>query len=101
MEAYKDAYPTRTYIRPNSEIAMSRQFLLLLTDSSKSEYLGKEIVPDMGVGRYLGPERNGVSLGRGGEGGPGPPRNEGDKQSVLNKSGDNMDKDEEEQASRA
>jgi hypothetical protein len=32
------------------------------------------IVPDRGAGRCLGPEGNGVSLGKGGEGGPGPPR---------------------------
>jgi hypothetical protein len=42
------------------------------------------IVPEMGVGRCLGPEGNGVSSGEGGEGGPGPPRSEEDKQSVLN-----------------
>jgi hypothetical protein len=36
--------------------------------------VGKEdiTVPDMGAGRYLGPESNGVGLGKGGEGGPGP-----------------------------
>ncbi len=54
----------------------------------------------MEAGHCLGPERNGVSLGKGGEGGPGPPRREGDKQSVLNQGRDNMDKDEEERASR-
>jgi hypothetical protein len=52
----------------------------------------------MRAGRCLVPEGNGVSLGKGGEGGPGPPRSEGDKQSVLNKGRDNMDKDEEERA---
>jgi hypothetical protein len=30
------------------------------------------VVPAMGAGRCLGPEGNGVSLGKGGEGGPGP-----------------------------
>jgi hypothetical protein len=49
--------------------------------------------PDIGAGRYLGPEGNGVSLGEGGEGGPGPPRGEGDKQSVLNEGRDNMEKE--------
>ncbi len=29
-------------------------------------------MPDIGVGRCLGPEGNGVSLEEGGEGGPGP-----------------------------
>jgi hypothetical protein len=58
------------------------------------------IVPEMGVGRCLGPEGNGVSSGEGGEGGPGSPRSEEDKQSVLNEDRDNMDKDEEEWASR-
>jgi hypothetical protein len=47
----------------------------------------------------LGPKGNGVSLGKGGEGGPGPPRREGDKQSVLNEGRDNMDKDKEERVS--
>jgi hypothetical protein len=58
-------------------------------------------VPEMGVRRCLGPEGNGVSLGKGGEGGSSPPRSEGDKQLMLNKSRDNMDKDEEERASQA
>jgi hypothetical protein len=57
-------------------------------------------VPDMGAGCCLEPEGNGVSLGEGGEGGPSPPRGEGDKQSVLSKGRDNMDQDEEERASR-
>jgi hypothetical protein len=58
-------------------------------------------VPDMGARRCLGPEGNGVSLGKGDKGGPGPRRNEGDKQSVLNEVRENMDKDEEEWASWA
>jgi hypothetical protein len=57
-------------------------------------------VPDMGAGSCLRPEGNGVSLGKGGEGGPGPPRDREDKQSVLSEGRDNMEKDEEEQASR-
>jgi hypothetical protein len=57
-------------------------------------------VPDMGAGRCLGPEGNGVSLGNGGEGGPGPSRGKEDKQSVLSEGRYNMEKDEEEQASR-
>ncbi len=61
----------------------------------------KSAVPDMRAGRCLGPEGNGVSLGEGGEGGPGPPRGEDDNQSVLREGRDNMDKDEKEQASRA
>jgi hypothetical protein len=53
-------------------------------------------VPYRGVGRYLGPEGNGVSLGKGGgEGGPGPPGSKEDKQSVLSKGGGNMEKEEE------
>jgi hypothetical protein len=55
----------------------------------------------MGAGRCLGPKGNGVSSGEGGAVGPGPPRSEGDKQSVLHKGRDNIDKDEEERASRA
>jgi hypothetical protein len=49
----------------------------------------------MRAGRCLGLEGNGVSLGVGGEGGPGPLRSVGDKQSVRNEGRDNMDKDEE------
>ncbi len=54
------------------------------------------IVPDMGAGR-----ENGVSLGEGGEGGPGPPVRKEDKQSVLSEGRGNMEKEEEEWASRA
>ncbi len=52
-------------------------------------------MPDIGAGHCLGPEGNRVSLGEGFEGGPGPPRGEGNNQS------DNMGKDEEERASWA
>ncbi len=55
----------------------------------------------MRVVRCLGPEGNGVSLGEGCQRGPGPPRDEGDKQSVLNEGRGTMDKDEEERASQA
>ncbi len=58
-------------------------------------------MPDMRAGCCLGQEGNGVSLGEGGEGRPGPPRSKGDKQSVLNEGRDNMDKGEEERASWA
>ncbi len=54
----------------------------------------------MGAGRCLGPEGNGVSLGKRGEGEPGPSRGKEDKQSVLSEGRDNMEKVEEEQASR-
>jgi hypothetical protein len=54
----------------------------------------------MREGHCLGPEGNGVSLGKGDEGGPGPPRGEGDKQSVFNRGSNNMDKDKEERAYR-
>jgi hypothetical protein len=49
----------------------------------------------MGSGCCLGPEGNGVSLGEGSEGGPGPPGSKEDKQSVFSKGRDSMDKDEE------
>jgi hypothetical protein len=52
-------------------------------------------VPDMGAGHCLEPDGNGVSLGEGSEGGPGPPGGERDKQSVLSERRNNMDKDEE------
>ncbi len=54
----------------------------------------------MGAGRCLGPEGNGVSLGKGVREGPDPPRGEGDKQSVLSEGRGNMEKEEEERASR-
>ncbi len=44
----------------------------------------------------LGSEGNGVSLGKGVEGGPGPPGSKEDKQSVLSEGGGNMEKEEEE-----
>ncbi len=39
-------------------------------------------MPDTRVGCCLGPEGNGVGPGEGGEGRPGPPNKEGDKQSL-------------------
>jgi hypothetical protein len=57
-------------------------------------------LPEGGAGHCLGPEGTGVSSGKGGEGGPGRPRSEGDKQSVLKEGRNNMDKDEEERASQ-
>ncbi len=47
------------------------------------------------AGYCLESEGNGVSLGEGGEGGPGPPVGRKDKQSVLSRGRDNMAKDEE------
>ncbi len=58
-------------------------------------------VPDIGAGRCLGPEGNGVSLGEGCEGGAGPPGSKEHKQSVLGKGRGNMEKEEEEWASQA
>ncbi len=40
--------------------------------------LHRIIVPDMGAGRCLGPEKNGFSFGGGGGGGDGPPGNKED-----------------------
>jgi hypothetical protein len=54
-----------------------------------------------GVGRCLGPERNGVSSGEGGEGGPGPPSREEDKQSTPSKEGGKMEQEEEGRVGRA
>jgi hypothetical protein len=45
-------------------------------------------------------EENGVGVGEGSEGGPGPPERGKDKQSMPTKGRDNMGKDEEEQSSR-
>jgi hypothetical protein len=47
----------------------------------------------MGAGRCLGPVGNGVSLGEGGEGGPGPLENKEDKQSALSEGGGSMEKE--------
>jgi hypothetical protein len=40
-------------------------------------------------------------MGGGGEGGPGPPETGKDKQSMLSKGADNMEKDEKEQSNQA
>jgi hypothetical protein len=56
----------------------------------------KRTVPNMRVGRCLGHEGNGVSSGEGGEGAPGPPSKEEDKQSTPNKEGSNMEQEEKE-----
>ncbi len=52
-------------------------------------------MPDVQADYCLESEGNGVSLGKGGEGGPGPPGGRKNKQSVLSKGWDNMGKDEE------
>jgi hypothetical protein len=59
------------------------------------------VVPDMKAGRCRGPEGNGVSSGERGEEGPDPPRGREDKQSIPNKEGGNMGKEEEGRTSRA
>ncbi len=61
----------------------------------------EETVPDTRVGRYLGPEGNGVSSREGGEGGPGPPDEKRDKQSTSIKEGGNMEQEEEGKKSQA
>jgi hypothetical protein len=58
-------------------------------------------VPDMVAGRCLEPEGNGISFGKRGEGGPGPPGCRGDKRSALSEEGGNMEKEEEGRRSRA
>ncbi len=57
-------------------------------------------MPDVEASCCLGSEGNGVNFGGGGEGGPGLPERGKDKQSMLSKGGDNMEKEEEEQSSR-
>jgi hypothetical protein len=64
-------------------------------------YLGIYILPDTRAGRCLGPEGNGVSSREKGEGGPGPPGGEGDKQSTPSEEGGNMEKEEEGRTSQA
>jgi hypothetical protein len=49
----------------------------------------------MRVGRCLGPEGGGVSSEEEGEGGPGPPSREEDKQLTPSKERDNMEQEEE------
>jgi hypothetical protein len=58
-------------------------------------------VPNIPVGRCLEPEGNGVSSGEVGEGGPGPPSTDKDKQSTPNKEGGNMEQEEEGRTSQA
>ncbi len=69
-----------------------------LTDCGKSMYSKCAL---QGVGRCLGPEGNRVSPGEGGEGGPGPPDKERDKQSTPSKEGGNMEQEEEGKKSQA
>ncbi len=57
-------------------------------------------VPSIEAGCCRGSERNGVSMGAGGEGGPERPERGKDKQLMPSKGGDNMEKDEEEQPNR-
>jgi hypothetical protein len=54
----------------------------------------------METGCCLGSEGNGVSLGKGGEGEPGPSERGKVKQSIPSKGGDNMEKDEEERSNQ-
>ncbi len=56
-------------------------------------------MPDVEVGCCLGSEGNGISVGEGGKGRPGPPERGKDKQSMPNKGRDNMGKDEDNQPS--
>jgi hypothetical protein len=42
------------------------------------------------VGECVDPEVNGVTMGRGAEGGPGPPSGKRDKQLICNSGGDKM-----------
>ncbi len=56
-------------------------------------------MPDVEAGYCLGSEGNRVSSEERGEGGPGPPGDRKDKQSVLSVGRDNMGKDEEDQTS--
>ncbi len=57
-------------------------------------------MPDVEMGCCLGSEGNGVSMGKDGEGRPGPPERRKDKQSVPYKGRDNIGKDKEDQPSR-
>jgi hypothetical protein len=76
------------------------QWQLSSTKSAWRKNLGSNctysdvIVPNMRVGRCLGPEGNGVSSREGGEGGPGPPSREEDEQSTPNKECGNMEQEE-------
>jgi hypothetical protein len=46
------------------------------------------LVTDRGKKECVDPKGNGVTMGRGAEGGPGPPSGEQDKQSICNSGGD-------------
>jgi hypothetical protein len=58
-------------------------------------------VPDTRIGRCLEPDGNGVSSKREGEGGPGPPDKEGDKQSTPSKEEGNIEQEKEGKKSQA
>ncbi len=60
--------------------------------SSIDEKTREVNVPDVEASCCLGSEVNGVSVGEGGEGWPGPPERGKDYQSMPNKSRDNMGK---------
>jgi hypothetical protein len=60
----------------NSDNNNSKNFLTYNTGITVHAFmytLADVTVSDMGAGHCLGPEGNGVSLRKGGEGGPGPP----------------------------
>jgi hypothetical protein len=57
-------------------------------------------VPNVEAGCCVGSEGNGVSVGKGGEGGPGPAERGKHRQLTLKKGRDNMGKDVEDQPSR-
>ncbi len=48
----------------------------------------KPTVADRGMGKCVDSEGNGVSMGKGAEGGPSPPSREQDKQLICNSGGD-------------
>ncbi len=56
----------------------------------------KVLVSERGVGCSLEPKENGVNLGGGDEGGPGPPDREKDKQFTISRVGDNSTMEREE-----
>jgi hypothetical protein len=56
-------------------------------EKEKSSLEGRNVA-DKGVSEFVDPEGNGVSLGRGAKGGPGPPYEEQDKQLICNSGGD-------------
>ncbi len=87
----------------NSELCTEKNKMKIFEGLSNSKNMVFNVkkllnvgVSDREVGWCLEPERNGVYLGRGNVGGPGPPSGEQDKQLTASRGGDNSPTEQEE-----